>query len=353
MTRRVLQALCLAGVFTTATSHAHHAASAVFSTDDIEIEGYVIEFNFKNPHVNIILAVTDENGVETEWMATGPAAPPFRRWGWTAETIQPGQFLRIFGRKSRDGGPMMLMEGSDINGDNKIVELNPADGSIVRTVEGATNSDAAPAETPELALLTSDGRPNLGGMWLGSRDGLGRANPPLNARAAAEQALFDPFEADPTFTECADAGLVRQAATIHPLLITQHDDRLIFEYEEFAARRVIYLDGRGPDTTDHMLFGHHVARYDGDALVIETSQLHGNLTGPIGNALSDQTTTVETYRRIDDPARGPAIEMRMVITDPGNLTEPWEIGSVKYFTAEPYDFIEVDCRLPYRATVPR
>ena len=110
------------------------------------------------------------------------------------------------------------------------------------------------------------------------------------------------------------------------------------------------LDGRGPDSNEHTLFGHHVARYEGDALVIESSQLLGNLTGPIGNALSDQTTTVESYRRIDDAAGRPAIEMRMVITDPGNLTQPWEIGSVKYYTAEPYNFIEVECRLPYRAS---
>ena len=69
---RLLQAMCLAGVLATGTVHAHHTAAAVFSTDDIEIEGFVTEFNFKNPHLNIVLAVTDENGVETEWMATGP-----------------------------------------------------------------------------------------------------------------------------------------------------------------------------------------------------------------------------------------------------------------------------------------
>ena len=243
--------MCLAGVLATGTVHAHHTAAAVFSTDDIEIEGYVTEFNFKNPHLNIILAVTDENGVETEWMATGPGPTPFRRWGWTADTVKPGQFLRIFGRKSRDDGPMLLMEATDIHG-GKIVELDPADGTIVRTVavSSTISRPSRQAETPTaiptLDLRHSDGRPNLDGMWLGSREGLGRDNPPLNARAAAEQERFDPFE--------------------------------------------------------------------------------------------------------DDPASGPAIQIRMVITDPGNLTSTWEIGTIKYYTAEPYDFVEVDCRLPYRAS---
>ena len=56
----LLQAMSLAGIFAAGTVHAHHNSAAVFSTDDIEIEGFVIEFNIKNPHLNIILAVTDE-----------------------------------------------------------------------------------------------------------------------------------------------------------------------------------------------------------------------------------------------------------------------------------------------------
>ena len=351
----LLRAMCLAGILAAGTVHAHHNSAAVFSTADVEIEGFVTEFNFKNPHLNIILAVTDENGVETEWMATGPGPTPFRRWGWTPDTVQPGQYLRIFGRKSRDGGPMVLMDAPDIHG-GRIVELDPTDGSIVRTIASTStisrpSREAATATAiPTLDLRHGDGRPNLNGMWLGSRDGLGRDNPPLHARAGAEQARFDPFEDDPAFTECANAGLVRQAATIRPLRISQYEGLLVFEYEEFAARRVIYLDGRGPESEEHTLFGHHMARYEDDALIIETTQLLSNLSGPLGNALSDQASTVETYRRVDDPASGAAIEMRMVITDPGNLMGPWEVGTIKYYTADPYDFIEVDCRLPYKAS---
>ena len=40
----------------------------------------------------------------------------------------------------------------------------------------------------------------------------------------------------------------------------------------------------------------------------------------------------------------------MIITDPVNLTGPWEVGTVKYYTEDPYEFVEVDCRVPYRAS---
>ena len=110
--------------------------------------------------------------------------------------------------------------------------------------------------------------------------------------------------------------------------------------------RVIYLDGRGPAGDGISNFGHSVARYDDDTLVIESSQLLGNFTSPNGNPLSDRTTTVETYRRMDDPDIGAALAMEMVVTDPGFLTAPWTLRWQKYY-APGYEFIAVDCRVPF------
>ena len=62
---------CLSAVFGAATAHAHHSAQAAFTTNVIEVEGYVTEFNFTNPHVNIFFDVIDESGEMTHWMATG------------------------------------------------------------------------------------------------------------------------------------------------------------------------------------------------------------------------------------------------------------------------------------------
>ena len=182
-------------------------------------------------------------------------------------------------------------------------------------------------------------------MWLG---GLGRTpNPPpqFNEVGAALQAEFDALN-DPAFAECADHGLVRQAMSGHPLRITQNDDHLVFEYEQGAATRVIQLDGRGPESDEHTDYGHHVARYEGDALVIETTQLLGRLTGTRGNALSDSSTVTETYRRADTPELGAVLEMTLVVNDPEYLTGPWRMTWRKNHAATDYRFVEVDCALP-------
>lgn len=323
---------------------AHHAAPAVFTDEEIEVQGVVTEFNFVNPHINIMLNVTDDTGVETLWMVTGPAAPPMRRWGWTADTLQPGQLIRFAGKKSRTGAPMLLIESAEIQG-GRFVELDPADGSIIRRLQEAPDDSQAPDASMSVALALVDGRPNLGGMWLG---GLGRTpNPPpqFNEVGAALQAEFDALN-DPAFAECADHGLVRQAMSGHPLQITQNDDHLVFEYEQGAATRVIHLDRRGPDSEEHTDYGHHVARYEGGALVIETTQLLGRLTGTRGNALSDSSTVTETYRRADSPELGAVLELTLVVNDPEYLNGPWQMTWRKNHAATDYRFVEVDCALP-------
>jgi hypothetical protein len=335
-------------LFHAGSALSHHSARAVFTDEDIVVEGYVTKFVFKNPHISLYLNVVGEDGKVSEWQATGPATPSLYRQGWTAETLREGQYLRIRGKKGRNDRPMVLLEGSELSTGTAIIELNPNDGSIIRVVDGrsgGTTAEPTVMDTTELRL--ADGRPNLNGQWFGGIQAMitDQKTPPLNEAGKAEQETFDPID-DPTFSECSpDPGLIRQAASILPQRITQNDDHVLFEYEGFAGKRVIYLgDGEaGSDKRTHM--GHARARYEGDALVIETTQLLSNLTGGEGNKLSDQTTVIETYKRADNEGSGPVLELTMIVTDPGHLYEPWTVITRKVYAPE-YVFAGRDCQLP-------
>ena len=146
------------------TLNAHHAATATFDVDlDMEIEGFVREFSFRNPHITIKLDVLNEDRELVEWTATAPAVAGFRRWGWTAEMIEPGQYVRLVGRKSRHGGPMILIENPDING-GRLLEIDPNDGSLIRVLEGPKPDQTPDVDVPPLKL--SNGLPNLNGTYL-------------------------------------------------------------------------------------------------------------------------------------------------------------------------------------------
>jgi len=331
---------------------AHHAASTPFVDEMIVIEGYVTDFNFKMPHVTISLNVVDESDQKTEWMATAPAPNSLQRRGWKADTIQEGQYIRLIGKKSRFGKPMVLLDSRTFNedADDFYFEVNPATNVVTRVIRGPTaNVDLSEVEFERLPLNLEDGRPNLHGLWgrlpgRSSPRAAGRENVPLSELGASIQADWDPAN-DPIFTECAQHGLIRQAISGMPLKITQNEDHLIFEYEEDAITRTIYLDDRGHQNDEYSNFGSHRAYYQDTKLVIESFNLNSRLTSLGGNRLSNQTTTVETYEHVHHQDFGSTLQVEIVISDPLHLTSDWTMTFPKYYD-EDYEFLEVDCRVP-------
>jgi len=322
---------------------AHHSFAASFIEEEMVREGVVNRYVFKNPHVLLYMTVTGANGVETEWMVEGSAATSLRAAGWSVDTIRVGELVRITGRAGRDSKPMISM--------GNVAVLDPQTRMVLRNPAlRAAERQLAAADVQSIPLRLADGRPNLTGFWRQGRGGPAFRNhrpPPFNATGAALQAGWDP--ADDPQVACENPTLVRQAGfTPHPVRIEQFDDRVVISYEEYGGVRTIYLDGRGAGQAgDELLkLGRSTARYEDDKLIIESTHIPAGPTGTPGNQLSDRTTTVETYRRLDDPTQGPMVEMEMIINDPAHLYEPWEMVWKKLYT-ENYEFIAVECHAPY------
>lgn len=352
MTRKLL----VAGIVLAATSAtAHHSFQATFTSDKtVTVEGVVTDYRFKNPHILIYLDVTGEDGSVTSWMSEGSSATSLRRRGWDRDSVQKGETVRITGNPTHDGSPMVSIERVDV--------IDVGTNTVARTVGeqrgaggaggmGAGRQQQAPVTF--VALTLDDGRVNLTGAWerVGRGPGSGPPEPldgvpPFSAAGEAAQASYD--RADDPQIFCEPPGLVRQAGfTPHPVRITQHEDRVVLEYEEYGGRRVIYLGEELPEDGDKSHLGDSVARYEGNALIIETKNLLANPTHPWGYQLSDRATVVEVYTRADNEEFGSVVEAEMTVTDPVNLTAPWVLRRTRYFS-EGYEFIENECRPPLR-----
>ena len=344
---QLLVVLTVAG-FGARAPHAHHSFAATFKSDEtIAIEGVVTEFSFRNPHILVYLDVTDADGSVTNWMSEGAAANLMRRSGWDRGTLQPGDVVRVHGNSTHDGSPMVSIDSIDVLENGVVVR------TLSRDRRGARDRAAAAVDIATLPLRLADGRPNLTGAW--TQNFAARRGPPgsqdspipLSEAGEAAQAAYDTANDPQIF--CDPPGLVRQAGmTPHPLRIIQNDDHVVFEWEEYGGRRVVQVGDElappGPGT----YLGDSVARYEGDALVVETVNLMGDLPiNPNGYPLSDRTTTVERYSRADDPQYGPMIAIEMAVTDPEHLTDTWIIRRSKVY-APGYEFIENDCRPPLR-----
>lgn len=351
-------ALVLGFALSTSVVHAHHSINAVFdSSQNTTVEGVVDRMSFGNPHVIVYFNVIDENGEQQEWTAEGGAATLLRREGWDQNALQKGQHIQITGFPSRHGTPMVLMRSANL--------LDPRTGAVLGAV-GSGISDVA--DTSSIPMLLANGLPNLTGAWTQSAGGRptaanapgaapggmgappagppaggrpGRPQIPHNEIGAALQAEYDDTQ-DPQM-RCEPPGMVRQFAfTPHPVSVQQFDDYVVISNEEYGGSKTIYFDDRDLLGGDHTLLGQSIARYEGQKLIIETTNLLAAQSFSFGGFLSDQTTTVETYQRAPDANGGSVLTMEIAITDPGYLTEPWAFSWEKSYSAG-YEFVEQKC----------
>ena len=162
--------------------------------------------------------------------------------------------------------------------------------------------------------------PDLSGVWLAtSPRGGGGERPELTPRAQADLDAFDPLS-DPVI-RCVPPGFPRSGPTIYPFEIVQTDTLLVFLYETFGMIRRIYMDGREPPAyLPPNLMGFSVGHWEGDELVIETTNYApAQLTGDGVQQYGDMAV-LERYRLIDD---GLGLEGEALITAPGTFKAPW------------------------------
>ena len=97
--------LCLSGpVF------AHHSMSMYDRGHDTSFKATITEFNWSNPHSQIVFTVTDDHGDAVKWVAEGPGPNRLANHGWSKDSLKPGDQVTIVGNCNKDGSPTMRFE---------------------------------------------------------------------------------------------------------------------------------------------------------------------------------------------------------------------------------------------------
>ena len=105
--------------------------------------------------------------------------------------------------------------------------------------------------------------------------------------------------------------------------ITVQRDRVVMDVDWMESKRTIYLDGRKhPAATETFLHGHSVGRWEGDTLVVETTNFKEH---PMGLSMSLPGSTrkrlTERFRLSPDKKN---LVYSGVIEDPEYLAKPVE-----------------------------
>ena len=341
--KAVILSCGLAATFSLAD--AHHSFSATFQKNArITVDGTVTRVTFKNPHVLVYMDVTENDGSVRQWVAEGPSVVSMRRDGWVADTVGKGDKISVRGDSTHDGSPMVSLD-----------EVNLLDANTGRPIKALRTLDhvgfvPVPAKFSELPQRLDNGLPNFMALWSArlpaQTEGALLPPVPYSAAGKARIALWDVRHDPQVF--CDNPGLYRQIGqNPYPIKITQEDDRIIIDYEEYSGQRIIPIRDEVPPMGVKSRLGDSAARYEGDELIIETVNFLENPGTTRGDFISDEARIVERYRRGDDEVNGAVIEIDVIAYDPVYLAEPYIVSRRKSLI-DGYSYTENQCEPPLR-----
>lgn len=89
---------------------AHHSMSMYDRGHDTTFKATITQFDWVNPHSQIIFSVADEHGNIEKWVAEGPGPNRLSNHGWSQDSIKPGDQVTIIGNRNKDGSTTMRFE---------------------------------------------------------------------------------------------------------------------------------------------------------------------------------------------------------------------------------------------------
>ena len=161
---------------------------------------------------------------------------------------------------------------------------------------------------------------------------------PTHSADARVPAVDDPaLSNDPAFA-CNPRGFPRVMFDTAPRTweFVHIEDRILQLHQRGRTLREFWMDGRTIPTPEDMdnigpsWYGHSVAEWDGDELVVTTAGMDERAwLDTSGNVKSFGARIVERYRRVD----ADTLQMQMTLHDPAMYSAPWA-SDVKTFRRE-------------------
>jgi hypothetical protein len=106
----LLLGILAASLLISAPAFAHHSMSMYDRDRDTTFKATIAEFDWINPHSQIVFTATDDHGNAVRWVAEGPGPNRLASHGWNKDSLKPGDQVTIVGNVNKDGSPTMRFE---------------------------------------------------------------------------------------------------------------------------------------------------------------------------------------------------------------------------------------------------
>ena len=296
------------------TAVAHHGISNWDLNKDITLTGSIKSLDFLNPHAWLHLEVKDASGKTQPWSCEMRSAYSLRRSGWTVEMFKAGSAVTVTGSPERTKprqcylSTIRFADGSSMDryGQRQLPAEEKAKVAATRPARTANGDPNLAGDWSAEQRVMSDPRGQLGTLvplsqasrmkpgelpagqqpFPGARGSAASlaADPiraawdrpiPVKLTATGKKALetFNPATRDNPRLHCEPTGILFDW-TFDSVTnrIEQSPTRITMRYGHMDLVRTIHLDVKTPPAgTRASRAGYSVGRWEGNALVVETT----------------------------------------------------------------------------------
>jgi hypothetical protein len=280
--------------------NAHHSHASL-NMDDVRMySGVVTRYSWTMPHVFLKIEAPDESGNIVEYSVELQHPPAMAQKGWSKTSFKPG---------------------------DRITWEGPHDKNLNRHYTGLTwaeRGDGTRLSAEENTVGAVVPSTDFTGLWKRSDEGGFKPHykPPVGWPLTAKgQEMVDNFHEDQNpMVSCGNPGPPKSMILPYPMMLTRRDENtLIIERELMEEVREVHLNGTGTPGAPSAN-GYSVGRFEGDELVVETTNFIADKWGMhTGIDSSDQKRLVERFSMSDD---GLYLYAEITVTDPVYLSKP-------------------------------
>ena len=302
-------------VFLPLAVSAHHSR-ATYSDEVLELEGELLSVVWRNPHVGFTLKTVDAEGQEQIWQIEGYSSVyPLERTGVTRDHFKIGEHVRLVGRPSnrgpRDflGSHMLLSDGLEV-----ILEHVAKPYWSGRHVGGLEEYFFDEGDLVSAAVENQ----GIFRVWSAPGGVPAKKDYSFTRTAVTARATWEPL--DNYMVRCEQPGMPFAMTAPQPYEFVDQGVQYLLRGSAWDVTRIIHMEGSERlDAQEATRFGYSTGRWEGNILVVETTQINWPYFDDIGTPQSEAAEVIERFTLSSDQAR---LDYHVTITDPAIFTEP-------------------------------
>jgi len=253
----------------------HNVAQRYDAQSVVEVEGVVTETIWRNPHVQISMRVTDEDGTEQIWDMATTALSNMRRWQIAPDFIAVGETIRVAGNPARQGAGMYISNVLTADGEEVLLDPNADSLWSDRTIEMAASRRATVGDStaPERGIFRVWSHPEGVGMLFPEdvNPNYDLENYPLTGAARAAIAGFV-RERDNPIAYCQPKGMPTIMEAPYPHQFIRDGENIMWHQEEYDTIRNIHMaPGATAEGKPSSRLGYSVGRWEDDNTLVVTT----------------------------------------------------------------------------------